>query len=251
MTRNAPVWKEWSVHEVAPDITARITREMPALPASVNARVEALWQTARAADPSLFNGSVFSADSITPHVITGHFTEFRRLVAQIRDPALHMELGLRPLAVSGVLRCRTAGGRGLVFGRRRPGAVYQAGLWQLPPAGSVDETATKPGGIIDLHYALLTELVEELGLPAESVRIGPAIALIEHPDSRVLDLGMLLETDWDGEAVQHAHAARGNDEYTCLRILNETEIEAASACFSENLAPQTRILLNRVATRAD
>ena len=127
--------KRFLVHDIAPDVTVRITHPMPPLPPILDAAVEASWQAAitRVAAGGaghLFNGRVFSADIITPSLITGHMTEFRRIVAQMDDPALGPDLNLRPLAVCGVVRCA----EGVVIGRRPPGAVYQAGLWQLPPA---------------------------------------------------------------------------------------------------------------------
>jgi hypothetical protein len=127
------------VHEVAVDVVARVERAMPALSSAVDLEVERLWQAARqrvAAGGAgrLFNGRVFSADTITPDLITGHLTEFRRIVAQMERPELFAELGVRPLAVCGVLRCAN----GVVAGRRHSAAIYQAGMWQLPPAGSVD-----------------------------------------------------------------------------------------------------------------
>ena len=86
------------VHEVAPDITVRVGRAMPDLPAAVDQEVERLWQAAServAAGGAgrLFNGQVFSADAITPHRITGHLTEFRRAVAQMERSDLFADLG--------------------------------------------------------------------------------------------------------------------------------------------------------------
>lgn len=139
------------VHDIAPDVTARVTRIMPPLPPELDTRVEALWQAAirrveQGGAGRLFNGQVFSADTITPRAITGHMTEFRRIVAQMDDPTLASALDVRPLAVCGVVRC--AGG--IVIGQRPAAAVYQPGLWQLPPAGSVDHHALRADGSIDL-----------------------------------------------------------------------------------------------------
>ncbi len=158
------------VHEVAADVVVRVERAMPELPSAVDQEVERLWQVAcqRVAAGGagrLFNGRVFSADAITPHLITGHLTEFRRIVAQMERPVLFAELGVRPLAVCGVLRCAD----GVVVGRRHRAAIYQAGMWQLPPAGSVDAAAVGADGTADLRRQLLSELREELGLSADMV----------------------------------------------------------------------------------
>jgi hypothetical protein len=51
----------------------------------------------------LFNGRVFSIDTIAPDRITGHLTEYRRQVAQTEENALFADLGIRSLAACGVL----------------------------------------------------------------------------------------------------------------------------------------------------
>ena len=139
------------VHELAAGVRVTVTRRMPDLAASLDAEVETLWRTACArvaagGAGALFNGRVFSAEVIAPDGITGHLTEFRRIVAQMERPDLFGALGVRPLAVCGVLRCAD----GVVFGRRHAGAIYQADMWQLPPAGSVDAHAVGTDGMVGL-----------------------------------------------------------------------------------------------------
>jgi len=97
------------VHEVAADVAVRVTRAMPALPEAVDREVERLWlaagdRVAAGGAGRMFNGRVFNADVITPHRVTGHLTEYRRLVAQMECPDLFAELRVRSLAVCGVLR---------------------------------------------------------------------------------------------------------------------------------------------------
>ena len=41
----------------------------------------------------MFNGLVFSADTITPRLISGHLTEYRRVVAQMELPELLRRAG--------------------------------------------------------------------------------------------------------------------------------------------------------------
>ena len=149
--------KQYVVHEVAPDAVARIDRIMPALPPVVDREVEQLWLAASERVAAGGGGRLFSADRITPHLITGHLTEFRRIVAQMERPELGLDV--RPLAVCGTLRCAD----GVVVGRRHRAAIYQAGMWQLPPAGSVDAGAVGADGVVDLRRQLLGELQEELG----------------------------------------------------------------------------------------
>ncbi len=234
------------VHEVAADVVARVDRAMPALSSAVDLEVERLWQAARqrvAAGGAgrLFNGRVFSADIITPDLITGHLTEFRRIVAQMERPELFAELGVRPLAVCGVLRCAN----GVVVGRRHPAAIYQAGMWQLPPAGSVDAGAVGEDGVVHLRRQLLGELQEELGLSPDVVDDPRPLCFVEHPGSHVSDLGLALVTKLSAEAVLAAHRANGNTEYQEVLVVSEDRVAAFLASTGEELVPPAREFLIR------
>jgi hypothetical protein len=234
------------VHEVAADITARVTREMPALSAGLEQEVERLWRkacerVAAGGAGQLFNGRVFSADGITPYLVTGHLTEYRRIVGQMEQPELFDYLRVRPLAVCGVLRC--AGG--VVIGRRHRGAVYQAGMWQLPPAGSVDAGAVGTGGVVDLRRQLLNELQEELGLGAEAVEGPQPLCIVEHPGSHVSDFGLGLVSRLSAEAVLAAYQTHGNGEYEQVLVIPPVEMPAFLAASGDSLVPPAREFLIR------
>jgi hypothetical protein len=234
------------VHEVAEDVEVRVVRTMPDLPRETEAAIEELWQeasrrVAAGGAGRLFNGRVFSADAITPHRVTGHLTEFRRMVAQMERPGLFAMLGLRPLAVCGVLRC--AGG--VVVGRRHPAAIYQAGMWQLPPAGSVDSGAVGDDGMVDLRRQLLGELQEELGLAADTVDAPRPLCIVEHPGSHVSDFGHVLTTGLTAAAVLAAHQAGGNQEYQEMMVVSEAGLVAFLAEAGDTLVPPAREFLVR------
>ncbi len=207
---------------------------------TVNAEVERHWQTAQRARP-LFNGRVFCADHVTPELIEGHWTEYRRVVAQMLDPLLFDELHVRNLAVCGALCCAD----GVLVGRRQPDALYQAGLWQLPPAGSVDAGAAREDEA-DLYDALLSELVEELGLGEPDVSILRPLCLVHHPGG-VLDLGFQVSTTLTAHEVRAAQRDRGNPEYDRLLFAPAAAIEAAVQAEGGTLVPASREFLRRLA----
>ena len=169
----------------------------------------------------------------------GHLTEYRRLVAQAEDHALFADLGIRSLAACGVLRCAD----GIAIGRRPPAAIYQPGMWQLCPAGSVDAGARRPDGTMDYKAQLLTEIREELGLDASA--FGPIVPLcvVEHPGSHVSDLGMAVATDLSGAAVMAAHETHGNGEYDPLRIVPVPDLPGFVAWAGDALVPPAPIFL--------
>lgn len=229
----------WLVLDVLPGIQARIVRDMPPLDPALEAVVERHWRAA-CARHALFNGRVFCADRYDAGGLDGHWSEYRRVVAQMADPALRAVVGVRSLAVCGVLCCRD----GIVVGRREAGSLYQPGLWQLPPAGSVDGGAASNGGA-DLRAALLAELREELGLAADAVSAILPLCLVEHPTG-VLDLGMRITTPLSGAAVLATHEAGGNGEYTELAVVPAPELEAWVAARGGAAAPTLHALLQRV-----
>ena len=212
---------------------------MEPLPPLLDASVERHWLAAQRGR-RLFNGRVFCADAVTPDLISGHWTEYRRVVAQMADPRLIPALQVRSLAVCGVLCCQG----GVVVGRRDGASVYQAGLWQLPPAGSVDDGSAQ-GDTADIRHALLTELQEELGIPAGAVDAVRPLCLVQHPTG-VLDLGMQITTRLTAADVLAAHRAAGNREYDRLLVMPAAEIQNRLATLDGQLVPPARAFLRRL-----
>ena len=235
------------VHNVTPDVTVRVIRKMPPLPPAIDAEVERLWRQASArvaagGAGTLFNGQVFSIDAITPHAITGHLTEYRRLVAQMENHDLYADLGIRSLSVCGVLHCAA----GIAIGRRPAAAIYQPGMWQCPPAGSVDSHAVAADGTVDLAEQMLRELDEELGLEPHQVARPIPLCVVEHPGSHVSDCGMAMTTALSAEAVHAAHRSRGNGEYAELCIVPPDGLAAFGAEAGDLLVPPAREYLFRL-----
>jgi hypothetical protein len=229
----------FAVHPVSPELEVRVSREMPRLAPALETRSDTRWARASARVEAggagrMFNGQVFSIDAITPERITGHLSEYRRLVAQIEDNALFADLGVRSLAACGVLRCAD----GVVFGRRPSAAIYQASLWQPCPAGSVDGGARGLDGTMDYRAQLLTELREELGLGAEVISDITPLCVVEHAGSHVCDLGMAVRTTLSADAIQEAHRVRGNAEYDPLRIIPVADLCAFISWAGASLVPQ-------------
>jgi hypothetical protein len=156
-------------------------------------------------------------------------------------PSLFAELGVRSFAVCGVLRC--AGG--VVVGRRHRAANYQAGMWQLAPAGSVDAGAVRADGTVDIRRQLLHELHEELGLPPDAVGEPRPLCIVEHPGSHVSDLGLALVTGLDAEAVLSMHGAGRNSEYEQLLVVPDARLAEFLTAMGEALVPPAREFLSR------
>jgi len=238
--------EKFIAHSVHADVEVRVTREMPPIPPALDAHIEAIWANASARVAAggcgrLFNGQVFSIDTLRPDRITGHLTEYRRLVAQVEDHALYPELGVRVLAAAGVLRCSG----GIVLGCRPGAAIYQPGMWQLCPAGSVDAGALRPNGMMDYRRQLLSELHEELGISPETVSDVTPLCVVEHPGSHVCDFGMSLRTTLNPEAIFESHCLHGNGEYDPLRIVPVAELSGFIIWAGAKLVPPAPVFLAR------
>ena len=227
---------------VAPDIVVELLPGSVAVPAALEPAIEAAWVAAQArAGGRLFNGRVFSVTALSAGRIAGQLVEYRLAVAAYADPALATALGVRPLSVCGVLRMRD----GILFGRRQIGATYEAGLWQTPPAGSVDAGAVR-GGQVDAVAQVRTELAEEIGLDWSRIAACRAITLVQHAVTGVHDLAFLLETPAGFAEVAACHAARGCTEYTELRMVPEAELADFLTAEGSRMVPAAPLFLRAV-----
>jgi hypothetical protein len=238
--------ESFAIHPIRPDVEVRITSSMPPLQDALEARIDVLWAAASARVAAggagqLFNGRVFSIDTIAPDRITGHLTEYRRLVAQVEDHTLFPELGIRSLAACGVLSCSA----GVVIGRRPAAAIYQPGMWQLCPAGSVDGGAARADGTMDYRAQLQTELQEELGIGPEALGAITPLCLVEHAGSHVSDLGMAVHTTLSPDEILAAHRTSGNGEYDPLRIVPISELSGFIEWAGNTLVPPAPVFLAR------
>ncbi len=221
---------------VTADLRVRIRGVNAPLPAAVAALVSDVWDRERARRPGLFDGRVFCADAIDAHEIVGHWTNYRKALAQLRRPALFDVLRVRSLAVNGLIACAD----GLVLGRRQRDAVYFPGCWQAAPAGSVE---ARSGDGVDLAGQLLAELQEELGMAASDIVSMQPVLAIGHPESRIVDIGFLLETPLGFGDVAHRHATGGNAEYDALRAIPAAELAEFLAQGNPTLMPSARFML--------
>ena len=226
----------WRSVALRADVALVARGAMAELPPDLEARVASCWTAEQARRPGLFNGRVFCADRIAPDRIEGHWTEYRRVVAQLRHPELFDRLRIRGLAVNGLLECAD----GLVLGRRQADAIYLPGFWQAPPAGAVE---ARTGLETDLATQLMAELEEELGLQPVEVEDVRAVAAIEHADSHVVDVGFLLRTALSFASIEALRAATGNDEYDALRIVPPDDVARVLSADEPMLLPSARILM--------
>ena len=227
-----------AIHPLAKSLRVVATHEAPPLDAALDSAVASIWAAALQQRPTLFNGAIFSADSITPELITGHWTEYRRLVAQLHSPDLGAALGVRSLAVTGLLH----GPHGVLLGQREHRAIYHAGWWQLPPAGSVDRGAALADSTVDLRLQLLVEARQELGLSPEHIGASTLICAVEHARTHVVDIGLAAEMTLPLTQVEARHRSSRDAEYRTVTLVPLPDLPVWLATY-EQVVPSTPIFL--------
>lgn len=221
----------WRSFFVNPDITVQVNQNTPTLSASLEQTVEKIWQDSKHQFPQLFNGRVFTVDTITPHHITGHWTEYRRILAQIKKPELYKSLSLRSLAINGLITCP----EGFIIGKRASNSVYLPDYWQSPPAGSIESRHGNHD--VNLPEQLYAEALEELGLSDADLEWDGIVSATEHPDSHIIDLGVLLKTKLPFSEVLKRWENNANQEYSqlnCWPITSE---------IPKDFLPTTKIMI--------
>jgi len=162
--------------------------------------------------------------------VVGHYLGYKNYFIGREQPLLHQ--GIRPVGVSGITVRQKAGGVEVLLARRSETVTAYPGWRELVPSGSLDHTARRHDGSVDVAAALLTELAEEAGLPATSVRAVTVVALIFDTVDGVYDVGCRIEVD----EVDYLGASV---EYGQLEWVRLAELEAVA----DELVPTSRALL--------
>jgi hypothetical protein len=189
------VWTDEPLR-VAPAVEADVARE---------------WQAARVEQPRLYDGAVLAVADWDGTRLTGRFVAYRYFVARCRRRALADAVGVEPIGVAGVLRVDGA----VVLGRRRSDLTHHPGMWDLIPAGGIDTSSRRDGGVIDATAQLYAELEEECGLGPADVRAIRWIGLHRDAADGVWDLCFEITA---------SRPPRTASEHVELRTLGEAEL---------------------------
>ena len=181
----------------------------------------------------LYDGKIFSLTRRDGADLVGAFVSYRWWIAQHARPELFEELGVRPLAVSGLLWLPG----GMVFGRRAEHTTEQPGMWELVPSGGIDETARNAAGRIDADAALAAELEEELNIPKAAIRGMRTLVIIDDPESRVCDIAFDLDLALGEQELLERFSVRESDEYTELRLVPTATLASFLEEIAEKIVP--------------
>lgn len=139
--------------------------------------VEKVWTESCQTAPHLHDDPIFMAHWSEPPLFRVSFESYKLVIAMRRIPGLAQELGIRPLAVTGILTCAD----GIVFGRRSMNVSQGPGLWDLAPSGGL---TVRTDGLPDPIGQIRSEMVEETGI-SEAEILDP-VGWIEDRDAGVI-----------------------------------------------------------------
>lgn len=139
-----------------PSFTAVLEPRRGPISQEQDAHIERLWQQERLKSPSLFEGQIFSATSLTPSLLKGEWIPYRYLLAL---PSLTPKI--LPTAVNGITRR----GSRVLFALRSASLLNDPGYWEIAPSGGVAPVE----GRVDLKRSLLKELLEETSIEEREI----------------------------------------------------------------------------------
>lgn len=202
--------------------------------------VERIWTDAvRESGGRLFNGTLPDLVSIERRasltVLTGRFVEYRYYYAQWRRPGL--DLGIRPIGVSGVTTFDEHSGEQVVFARRARHTTQYAGMLEVVPSGTIDRSAARSDGTIDFRAKLLEEFTEETGVDAGVVASTEVLGVVMDRRDRSHDVCCLLRARVERATLLEAMAR--SDEYDEPVIVPRADLAAFVKARADGLVPMS------------
>jgi hypothetical protein len=232
------------LHPVLPSLEIVASEGALALSPEIEARVERLWEETLESKPWLFDGQLFHMTRRSEARIEGFFVPYRFWMATRTDPSLKDIYTLAPLAVTGLTRVS----EGLVLGERSLKTTQDAGLWELTPAGSLDQPGAD--GRLSPAIQLLAELEEELGVTASNAtEIGAPRWLVHDVPAGVWDVVLPLDLGMNFAELRAAFQTRDSDELRALRVVAPDGIADLLTQDAATLAPVSRAILEALALR--
>lgn len=211
---------------------------LPAAPltAALEARVAAIWDAEKERrGRHLHDGPIYTVVDIAADRMVVRPMAYRHLVALRLEPGLAAAgLALRPVGVTGVVRCTD----GVVLGRRAAHVAADAGLWEPAPSGGLDRP--------DPAAQLMDELGEELGVAARLVATPPRICgLVENTDRGAFDILFQVTLRLDASALLALHRDAATDEYSELAVVPPAALRAFLNSHGDALLPAAEAMLRR------
>ncbi len=200
---------------VAQEITTQLAED-------VEIRISEIWGCGQELhEAAKYDGTLYSVVSRDEDRWNCQKVPYRWFYAQRREPSLFAPTNIRLLAITGIITCDN----GFLVGQRANNVEQDKGLWELLPAGGIDEQAINPDGSIDPVTGLWSEWEEETGCPASYIGSKPKIlAFVENHEDHVIDLVLLAHCTQPFEVILEQFENTSSGEYTKISCLTQKQI---------------------------
>ncbi|MBF0473959.1 MAG: hypothetical protein HQK93_09565 [Nitrospirae bacterium] len=152
--------------------------------------IDKLWNQAVLENKSLYNGDLLSFVGIerdeSSITIYGTYVEYKQYWVQTRYPNLN--LGIIPIAVSGIILFEEQGEIYTIMARRRENVTQYANFLEFVPSGSIDKLFLDPDGTIDFKAQLKKEFTEETYLSDNVIKDIQTFAFVNDKGTSVYDI---------------------------------------------------------------
>lgn len=160
------------------------------------------------------------------------FNSYKPFYAQNHAPALD-EIGIRPLACTGVLRCAD----GLVFARRSDSVMLNQNTWELAPSGIFDEFAVNPDGTLSTQTTFTNEMAEELGILEKTPQIQEVLVALEDLQQNSIDLTVPAKVQFSAKEIHSHFRSRQTKEYSKVAVVRENDVCDFVTMYSPDIVP--------------
>jgi hypothetical protein len=195
--------------------------------AGTDERARDIWDKAVRKNPESYTNGTFLAfrsanvDSKRTSIHC-YRAQYMYYFAQSRETGL--DLGLRPVGVSGIIEIRTKGGPSLVVAKRGKTVTQYPGMLEFIPSGGIDGNALLDGGRVDYVSQFRREFTEETGAAGEAIASIEPFAFIHDIQSNVYDICALIRADCKYDAIKEGISKSG--EYSDVVFVPRREIES-------------------------
>jgi hypothetical protein len=172
-------------------------------------RVRQIWdaEKQRRGD-ALFDGTMLSVSDFSPARWRLERVPYRYFLAQMRVPELKKNLGVLPLAITGMVTLA----EGKLMGRRSRDVVVEPGVVEFAPAGGLDQEDIV-GTVVDPLTGFRREWREEIGFDWPEGGELRVVGRCPDPVAGPIDLIVTGRLDLPLEEVVRRHRESGSHEY--------------------------------------
>lgn len=221
-------------------------QKWPELIAKHNEYIDEAWKAAVQENENIYNGSLLSFSGVTQDSpgmvkVTGHFVEYKHFLAQRSKGG--PDLGIKPVAVSGVVFLNIENDERVVFGRRSMTTQYP-GSWELIPSGSIDKDCMNQDGTIDYTRKIMEEFLEETVLSETCVSRPRAFAFILDKRENVYNIGCELEINGvDVEGLHKVFTSSTREYQGRVALVPVADLRDFVASHKERIVPTSLAMI--------